>query len=436
MKTIRNQYRRNRGSVLFVTLIATAIIGIALASYLQLVNNQNYSVARSQAWNRAIPVLEAGIEDAMAQLNFDARPASLIGNGWSLEGTNYVNTTQLTGEFASVKIALMQNPVILSQGHTRTPAGNGDYLSRTVRVTTSRMPLFNKAMAADGLINLMGNNIVTDSFDSSDPYGSVNGRYHVSVRRANGDVATNGDLVNVGNADIYGAVSTGPGGTNSVNSNGAVGDLAWHAAGNPGIQPGYSTDDMNVDFPDRLAPFTVGLPPMGDTVDGTNYLYVLSGMNAEYSMGSLSLSGNGSGNSLLVRGDVTLYVAGNVSISGSAGIVIEEGARLRLYVAGASTSVGGHGVINTSGNAANFSYYGLPTNTSVSFSGSGNFVGTIYAPAAALRLGGGGNTTYNFVGATVSKTVHMNGHFQFHYDEALAQPRPDDYYVITSWHEL
>ena len=441
MKTIRRKLQSEQGTILFVTLIATAIIGAALASYLRLVANQNYSVARSQAWNRAMPVLEAGLEEAMAQINKSASAASLVANGWVLTGTNYVKQTAFDGEYANVKIALLAFPILESQGFTKVPLGNGDMVSRRVRATTKRTSPFTKAMAADGQIDLLGNNVTADSFDSSNVLYSVGGLYHPSIRRANGDIATNGQLLNGGNADVYGHVATGPGGTSNFGSNGAVGDLAWHAAGNSGIQPGAAADDMNVEFPPVPVPYTLGLPPIAGAVGGTNYAYVLSGTGAKYSMSSLSLSGSGSIKKILVTGDVSLHVTGNVSLSGQAGFIIAPGARLRMYVGTlsgppVSASLGGSGVVNGTGNAANFSYSGLPSNTSISFSGNAAFVGTIYAPSAALHLGGGGSTTYDFVGASVSKTVQMNGHFNFHYDENLGKATSDGYYVVTSWNEL
>jgi len=436
MKTNLRKLRSEQGSILFVVLVATAIVGAALASYLHLVSTQNYSVARSQAWNRTIPILEAGIEEAMAQINHNPSAASLVANGWVLSGTNYVKKVPIGDEYFVAKIALLAFPIIESQGFAKVPLSNTDFLARRVRVTTRRTSLYTKAMAADGMIDLLGNNVTSDSFDSSDPAASIGGLYDPSIRRANGDIATNGQLVNVGNANIYGHVSTGPGGSSDVESNGSVGDLAWHAAGNTGIQSGYSADDMNVEFPPVIAPYTVGLPPSNGSYLGTNYAYVLSGVDTQYSMSSLSLSGNGANNKMYVTGDVTLYVQGNMSISGGAQIVIAPGASLRLYVAGTTTTISGNGVANQTGNAADFSYYGLPGNTSVSYTGNAAYVGTIYAPNAALALGGGGNNTYDLVGATVSKTVQMNGHFNFHYDEALGKATDDGLFVVTSWNEV
>ena len=48
-------------------------------------------------------------------------------------------------------------------------------------------------------------------------------------------------------------------------------------------------------------------------------------------------------------------------------------------------------------------------------------MGTIYAPHADFTLGGGGKDTIDFVGSSVTKTVKMNGHYKFHYDENLAE---------------
>src|SRR5262249_7147258 len=87
------------------------------------------------------------------------------------------------------------------------------------------------------------------------------GLYDSTKRRARGDVAVNSSLLNslsVGNANIYGSVATGPKGSVAVGANGVVGDLAWHAGGNIGIEPGMDRNDMNVDFQDVQPPFNGG----------------------------------------------------------------------------------------------------------------------------------------------------------------------------------
>jgi hypothetical protein len=111
-------------------------------------------------------------------------------------------------------------------------------------------------------------------------------------------------------------------------------------------------------------------------------------------------------------------------------------ASLQIYCAGASASIGGNGVFNLGGFATNFAYYGLPSNTAVDFGGNGEFIGTIYAPNADFTLNGGGANGIDFVGASISKTVTMNGKFNFHYDEALDKYGPTGRFVITTWNEM
>ena len=93
-------------------------------------------------------------------------------------------------------------------------------------------------------------------------------------------------------------------------------------------------------------------------------------------------------------------------------------------------------MINATGNALNFEYFGLPSNTAFGLSANAAFVGIIYCPNAAFSLGGGGVNSYDFVGASVSKSIKMNGSFNFHYDENLRRIGPGRGYVATSWTEL
>jgi hypothetical protein len=423
------------GSTLLVTVVITAIVGVTLASFLGLVSSQNVSVMRSLAWNTAVGVAEAGIEEAMAHLNRNG--TNRTADSWTVVGTNVVKERTIGADRYRVSIPIaMDPPVITSEGYVLNFL-KSEYLPqpRTVRVGTTNQGIFVKAMVAKGEIDLSGNNIKTDSFDSDDPDHSNNGRYDVSKAKSNGDVATNSsfiDSLDVWNADIYGRVSTGPGGTVRIGPNGAVGDAAWHAAGNQGIKPGWAKDDMNVQFPEVERPFNSALPPLDNvTIGGTKYAYVAGGGNFE--LPSISLSGK---DKILVTGKAVLLVRGNVSMSGQSLIEIEPGASLQLYVEGASTSIGGQGIMNANAKAASFGYWGMKSNTTVSISGNAAFTGTIYAPDAALTMNGGGNNTYDFVGATISNTVKMNGHFQFHYDEALGKIGPRSGYTITSWNEI
>jgi hypothetical protein len=423
---------RQRGSALMVTLLVGSVIAIMLGAYLSLVQYQNRAVLRAEAWNYEIPLAEAGIEEALTQLYCNR--TNWAGDGWTLVNNAYTKERTLPNGRYVVAISNVIPPVVYSQGYALAP-GTTNYMAkaRTVRVTVGTRGLFSKGMVAKGQIDLIGNNLKTDSFDSSNPNYSNNGRYDPNKVKDNGDVGSNQSLINsiaVGNANIYGHASTGPGGTVSVGPNGAVGSWVWQNAGNRGFQPGWVTDDMNVSFPDVVVPFTSGSTPSSGRVGGTNYNYVFGDGN--YVMSSLSLNGP---QDMCVNGHAVLYVTGDVKIAGNGLIYISTNATLNLYVGG-SADLAGKGVANANASATNFFYWGLNSNTSLSLSGNSAFTGVIYAPYADFTLGGGGSTPYDFVGASVTGTVRLNGHYNFHYDESLAGLDINRVPVITSWNEI
>jgi hypothetical protein len=77
--------------------------------------------------------------------------------------------------------------------------------------------------------------------------------------------------------------------------------------------------------------------------------------------------------------------------------------------------------VNISGNAGTFQLYGLPSTTSISWTGNANYLGVIYAPSADLALGGGGSNLYDYQGGVAAKSISLNGHFAVHFDENLKQ---------------
>jgi len=433
MKISLFKQRRTRGSVLAVSLIVTAIIGFVLASYISLIRYQNVSVVHSQAWNAAIAVAEAGVEEAMAQLNpgVTAMPPNLSANSWTLSDGKYYAPERKLGS-TSYKVVIVPGaiPVIYSTGYT-TVSYSAVPIARTVRVTATNGILFSVAMAAQKTIDLLGNYINIDSFDSTDPLYSTNGKYDSKKARDKGDVASNNGLTNslsVGNADIKGKVRTGAFGLPSIGPQGSVGSSAWVDGGNLGIEPGWFADDFNLEYPDVLPPFNGGAAvPVGKNLSGTNYAYVLGTDN--YQLSSLGMK---TGEKMLVAGNAVLYVTGDITMLGSSEIIIAPGASLKLFGGGASAVFT---QVNTSGYANSFSYYGLPTNTSLKWAGNSEYVGTIYAPSADFTLAGGGKNNYDFQGSTVASTITLNGHFSFHFDESLASGARRGY-IASSWTEL
>src|SRR6266536_2236072 len=326
------------GSVILITLLTGFVVGLTLASYLTMVSVQNQSTLRSLAWNSSVPTTEAGVEEALTALYYYGT-TNLVTGGWVNNVDGFWHKTGDLGSGYSYDVGIKPPVVggpdratIESFGYAPAPANLAtSYLSpygmilgglvpsysptvvsakRKVRVMAQRQSPLNYAMLAKGMIDLNGNNIATDSFDSTDPKKSgTGGKYDASKSADKGDVATNlgiVDSINVGNADIRGHVSTGPGGN----------------------------------------------------------------------------------------------------------------------------------VAQNQGDAMSFIYWGLNSNTTLSFGGNSTFTGVIYAPYADFKLGGSGSGNYDFVGAAVIRTVTMTGHFHFHYDESLARRFPIQQYVVYSWNDI
>jgi hypothetical protein len=543
-------------SSLLVALVTCSILSVSIFGYLSMSEQQHYLSARSQAWNMAIAVVEAGIEEGLEQMN--TNPTSLASDGWTYANSVYSRTRTLPdGNSYTVKIDMtLTPPAITSQATVSPPtlaqkgssfpflAAQGinftpQVVNRAVRVRASKNSMFTKAMVAKLTIDMNGNNIMTDSFDSSDPAYSNGGLYPAGITsklKDNGDVASNDTIinsVNAGNANIYGHVSTGPGGTVSVGSNGAIGPHAWQAAGNLGIAPNWVTADSNFTFPDTGLAYNSGLsvPGPGDvttvtfpvttnTVTSSTYpipmpmggitssnfagnvtvtvlpnpmpagtlystqsvfkgVYPLPGY---YVPGTLTQHGQdwdymaitgwtyptytytyhtyytntvyttNHYDHVLATGDYyttgsldgTTYVAGDARIvlpnglnmGGSDMITVGPGASFKMYCDGNSCKVSGNGVVNNSGYAANFILYCTTNVTDVTFDGNGEFTGVLVAPSANVKMNGGGHSDNDFIGALIVNSVQMNGHYMFHYDEALGKNRKDGRLLISGWDEV
>ena len=215
---------------------------------------------------------------------------------------------------------------------------------------------------------------------------------------------------------------------------GAVGDATWVGGKKPGIQSGHSVDDANFTVSDVQLPAGKSwqTPTAGKyKINGVNYKYFLnSAGGGAWKMSQLSDS------VYVASPEVILYVTDDIKLGSGAQIMVNSGASFSLYVGAASASVGGNGVVNEGGLSKDFTYYGLPSNTTLDLGANASFTGYINAPNADFELGGGGNNTYDFVGACLVKSVTMNGHFNFHYDESLVNTPTASGYVVIAWDEL
>jgi hypothetical protein len=415
------------GSTLLVTLLLAVILGMTLAGYLSCLRSQNVLVAQSQAWNTAMAYAEAGIEEGMAQINVTFGTnymPSLLTNWASLGGVTYGPRTNAfpNGSYSVIIQATYPTPTIISTGYCIVPP-IGRQVVRTIQVTTTNRAVFDNAMCAQQNISFAGNNVSVDSYDSSDPLHSTNGLYYPPTRKAGGDVASLYGLIAIQNANVNGLLLTGPTGSYTVGSSGFVGDLNWTG---PGLENGWWYDDFNMEIKDVTPPDTAGFLPVPAGITNT---YLL-GSGGYYINGDLTIS---SGQSLFVAGFATLYISGELNMNGSSEIDIAPGAQLKIYCAGATSTMT---TINNSGNAYSFQYYGLPGNTIVNWGGNAEYIGTVYAPEAYFNCGGGGSGGYGYQGSCIVNSIKLNGHFDFHYDESLRRLGPQAGFKVKTWQEL
>jgi hypothetical protein len=546
------------GSTMVTTLIICSIMSMCMAYYLSLVEQQNKLSFRSQAWNSAIVVTEAGIEDGLEQINVNSG-TSLGSDGWSASGSVYTKTYQIMNGSYTATItpnpADWVNPYSVTSVANVDPGGQGllaaigvngnstttPTVARAVKVTVTRGNLLIKGMVARHRIDMHGNGIMTDSFDSTDPSYSTSGRYDSSKTKANGDVATNDSITNsigAGNANIYGHVNTGPGGTVSVNNNGGVGEQSWVASHPGSIESGYLSDNSNFTFPDTSLPYNSGLNPSNSVTiiqtnwsfntnfvssstypnpvpaggvvtnisyttstiypgaqpglvtncsgtvsqstgypasgsycgtptaqssgvgGGVKYLYysltgytwpVYTYLYNLYSTNSYTTTTNHydhvlySGDyvmdqlsgSTLVVGNARLVVRNGINMTGSSDVLeIAQMGSLLMYVDGSSSRIGGNGLLNDGGYAGNLQMYFTKNTTSLQVGGNGTISGVVVAPMADVTMNGGGRTNTDFIGALVGNSITMNGHFSFHYDEALGKRGATGRYIVSSWNEV
>lgn len=421
---IRPQNPRS-GGVLIVTLFVVMVIGIAVASYLTLVRNEATVVSRSQNWNSCIPVLEAGVEEAMAQIHYCNNSTNLSSNSWTLGTNGYYNKTRAVGSdgsYCSISIQPVSPPVIYCTGYVPV-ALSTNFISRQVRIST-RQTNGSGGMLAKGIIKISGGYF--DSYNSAAGYvAGVHGTNAIAVS----DTNVSGAVQLSGSAYIYGMAAVGAGGTVTTSGSAAVGDTNWNAS-HSGVETNWARNDANVQIN------SIGTPDYSSwqssvfilpgRVNGTNYTMVLTNNNYYY-LGDLVASSQ-SAQPMCVVGNVNLYVSGKFTVSGSGFVYLAPGATFTLYVGGTYTVSGG-GIMNSTQLPSSLTVYGLSTCTTATYSGSASFVGVLNAPFADFTDSGSADA----FGSFTAKTITISGGGNVHYDEALGAAAGT--YVAT-WNEL
>lgn len=294
-------------------------------------------------------------------------------------------------------------------------------------------------------INMNNASIMVDSYDSRDPNQSDIGPkgygiYDPTEATSEGDIATNSQLIDAGNAHIKGDAFTN-GGTvlDSGNVTGEISD-EYELEVDPITSPSTAN-------PWPAAPSAGGYVPSnmsgGSTVvAGTKdnpKRYKLSGS------GSLNITG---GNLNFVpdpvekaagrESYVQIWVPGDMKTAGTAGITLEPGVYVEIFVEG-SIYIGGNGNWNANSQPGRLQVFGVqytgngqpPT---VTIAGNGIIVAAIYTPdhAVEFKATGSGGQMW---GCIFGKSITMGGSTHIHYDRALAESTKITNFRVKSWFE-
>ncbi len=419
MKLNHNPRASVAGNALLVTMLTTGILIAALGSYLSLTSQENKTVMRSMSWNNALPIAEAGIDEAMSHLGVNSNGYAV--DGWATDGTNFFKQRFLGSDYYSVNFAGDLNSAMTITSTGAVQWTDGGYIRRTVQVNARKRQVLNPQGLVARMITFQGG-FYADSYDSSTNTQSnpaMFGWYDPALRTANAFVGNPLSSFTLGgNTTIYGYVASARGyAPPTVAGSASVGDLSWSGKW---AQSGHATNGFYVEFPDVRAPYPSGPPPGTNvTIGGTNYTYVLAGNN--YFAPSLSM-----GSSMYVTGYSRLYVTGAVSV---ASITFAPDARLELYMSAPSITFAP--VVNGAA-PPQFIIFGLPSCTSMTLTGGTKFVGVIYAPSADLVAAG----TSTYYGAIAAGSFKCTGNFTMHHDRGTNRPQPPEPLTILSWAEL
>jgi len=393
--------RKRKGYILILVIIALFLFSTITLYYVNLFH-QEKALAQREKWNFiAEKVAEAGIEDAIYHLRqdlsweagFDNTKLPHSGGSYNMSfdknqsaipysTNNGIGTVPVTGYGGREVPPGMIHLVSIGKYQ--------DGRKQEEALVSLGGELFRDAVFVDKNIELRGT-VLIDSFNSD------NGPYSVTHLDSGGNVGTNsaydGAVNLIGNVDIYGNVSAGPG---------ATAENTLSASGNSSYQ-GFSVFD-----PERALPITT--PPTGTNQgDITARNGTISPPPGTYT----NLTGSGSSVIQLQPG--TYVFTGDISISGQS--VIELGAqagRVQIYALGNISILGG-GIVNNSQDPKNLIIFGGSETEDVVLKGGAESYFGIYAPSADIEIKGNSE----IFGALVGDNLKLNGDAQIHFDTSM-----------------
>ncbi len=463
MKLLPGSRHRQAGSAVLAALGVLIVSSVIVSATLFEARNRFRASHHSDRWSQAGQAAEAGVELAL----MSAQNNRWVADGWTAApgkpGTTAISKTfdlatgvpatgvinvivsvdkisagtlnwlrvRSTGQAELSGGALAgidRNDVLLRKVSLRRDRATGQAVTtpratRVLEILAKPISPYVRAILSDRQFNMSGGMI--DSFDSSDPLKSTSRRYDVAKRQANGDVGVNetSGSSDLGGSPIYGDVAySGPAIT-----------------GTSGVQGTVSTP-FNDPIEAVVAPSWTSVSA---TPNNINKTMTLTGRTksspARYKVSTVTLAG---GDILTLATHATgeesyveIWVTGEFKASGSSQVILKPGVHVTYFVEGDIHATGTTFVNETNvaeNNVINAVNPPAGTTRAVDFTGGGEFIGAINAPAYDFTLTGNAN----FSGAMIGKTLTLKGGASIHYDEALGRADMEGGgYKVMSWAE-
>ncbi|MDQ3198607.1 MAG: hypothetical protein M3Q46_05355 [Verrucomicrobiota bacterium] len=476
---MNNNFRSNeRGSVLIWTVLTMLILSLLGAEVLRAVSGRYQLGIQSAKWQESLIAAESGVDLAVVELRKSLYPApngawsgwdNTPGNGVIGHGLTTVPTEGLAATPMSIEVAVDAPAQLVDPsngwqyyrirtlgsvplpGAPRVGFNKGDNRLRKLTLRTQRsvdnlfasettdphaarrieavvkpVSSFNMAILAIGNLDLNNQNIRIDSYDSRDDAKSTLGLYDAAKFQQNGNIATDGSVLEAGGAQVYGSVSTNNGTATGVQNVTGEQRTDFYQDPIPIGAPTWSSINPT--------PFTVNgnaTISASSTEGSASSRYLLSAIKLDNK--TLTLAGNADGSPSYIE----IHVTGDIDVKGSGQIILGDGVKATIYF-DQNLDIAGNGILNPQSQPSNLLLYGVQPdpneNYHANLGGNGTITAALYAPGHAVKVNGGGTNGHVF-GSVVGKTVTMTGVTNLHYDEALSSGGLINNYQIVSWVE-
>lgn len=460
MKTRTFCPQSDRGSLLIVSMIMSAVIGISIASYIKLGQTSQTISNRALYNNGAMNLAENGMEEAMYSINkMVADPAySWSGDNWDLLNSDADAQRKWSGytfdqNATGVVRVYVRNadgaraPTILARATVTLGGVTSAPIEKWIRVTLAMTSKFANGLVAKDTIAFSGTNATVDSWNSDPDNNPLTPplAYSALTKDDNGSVGSVSvvSAVSVNNADIFGYVATG-GTPATIGPNGLVGPFGTSAGT---VAPGHSSTDFTASFDTVTTPSTYTYTVIG-SIDSNTTLpgSIAASADGKYYIESTDISLNNKTLTIEAGKEVVLKLTNSGSATtaaigvggGSGAINIEPEGALIIYTAG-DINIAGNGVMNggttttTANQPKNFQIWGTKTSGTqdIKIAGNGVLSAIVYAPFGSVTINGNGDV----LGSVVANDINVTGNALFHYDESLGNFGGNPYRV-ASWAEL